>query len=174
MPALTRQVFFVSQGGYDTHQDQLNDQGNNFTDLSSAMNSFYQATVEFGLQNNVTTFTLSDFGRTLQPSGSGTGIGSDHGWGNHQFVMGGSVLGGDFYGNINPNTGSRFPVHQFGGFDDTTASSSGRGRWIPSTAVDEFGVTLAKWLGVSSADVPTVFPLIGNFEPNPYPGLGFV
>ncbi|MEP6994580.1 MAG: DUF1501 domain-containing protein, partial [Acidobacteriota bacterium] len=110
VPQLVRQIFFVSQGGYDTHQDQLADQGNNFLDLSQAMNAFYNATLELGLQNSVTTFTLSDFGRTLQPSGSGGSIGSDHGWGNHQFVMGGSVIGGDFYGNLNPVSGSRFPV----------------------------------------------------------------
>lgn len=171
---LVRQVFFVSQGGYDTHQNQVNDQGNNFTDLSAAMNAFYAATLELGLQNSVTTFTLSDFGRTLQPSGSGGGIGTDHGWGNHQFVMGGAVAGGDFYGNINPISGSRFPVHQFGGPDDTTSNSNGRGRWIPATAVEEYGVTLAKWLGVTSGDIPSVFPLIGNFESSPYPGLGFV
>jgi len=174
VPSLTRQIFFVSQGGYDTHQDQPADQGGNFTDLSAAMNAFYGATLEFGLQNAVTAFTLSDFGRTLEPSGSGGAIGSDHGWGNHQFVMGGSVIGGDFYGNINPVTGSRFPVHQFGGPDDTTTSVNGRGRWIPATSVDEFGVTLVKWLGVSSGDVPSVFPLIGNFESSPYPGLGFI
>jgi uncharacterized protein (DUF1501 family) len=122
----------------------------------------------------VTTFTLSDFGRTLQPSGSGNNIGTDHGWGNHAFVLGGAVTGGDFYGNINPGTGSRFPVHQFGGLDDTTNSANGRGRWIPSTSVDEYGTTLAKWLGVDSTDIPTVFPLIGNFESAPYNGLGFV
>ena len=174
VPALVRQVFFVSQGGYDTHQDQVNDQGNLFVDLSQAMNAFYGATLEFGLQNAVTAFTLSDFGRTLQPSGTGNNIGSDHGWGNHQFVMGGAVVGGDFYGNINPSTGSRFPVHTFGGPDDTTTSANGRGRWIPATSVDEYAVGLAKWLGVSSADVPSVFPLIGNFESSPYPGLGFI
>ena len=88
---LSRQVFFVPQGGYDTHQNQLTDQGNNFLDLSQALSAFYKATVELGLQNNVTTFTLSDFGRTLQPSGSGGSIGSDHGWGSHQFVMGDAV-----------------------------------------------------------------------------------
>jgi uncharacterized protein (DUF1501 family) len=174
VPQLVRQVFFVSQGGYDTHQDQANDQGNLFVDLSGAMNAFYSATLEFGLQNAVTAFTLSDFGRTLQPSGTGTSIGSDHGWGNHQFVMGGAVIGGDFYGNINPSTGSRFPLHQFGGPDDTTTNPNGRGRWIPATSVDEYGVGLAKWLGVSSGDVPSVFPLIGNFESSPYPGLGFI
>ena len=175
VPALTRQIFFVSQGGYDTHQDQLNDQGVNFTDLSAAMNAFYAATLELGLQNSITTFTLSDFGRTLQPSGSGTGLGSDHGWGNHQFVMGGAVTGGNFYGNTNPATGSRFPVHQLGGLDDTTNSANaGRGRWVPTSPVDEYGVSLAKWLGVTSGDIPTVFPNIGTFESSPYPGLGFI
>ena len=98
---LSRQIFFVSQGGYDTHQNQLNDQGNNFTDLSQAMIAFYNATVELGLQNNITTFTHSDFGRTLQPSGSGGSIGSDHGWGSHQLVMGDAVGGGNFYGTPN-------------------------------------------------------------------------
>jgi uncharacterized protein (DUF1501 family) len=174
VPALVRQIFFVSQGGYDTHQNQITDQGGNFTDLSAAMNAFYGATLEFGLQNAVTAFTLSDFGRTLSQSGTGNNIGSDHGWGNHQLVMGGAVIGGDFYGNINPATGSRFPVHQFGGPDDTTTNPSGRGRWIPATSVDEYGTTLTKWLGVSSVDIPSVFPLIGNFESSPYPGLGFI
>ncbi len=171
---LVRQIFFVSQGGYDTHQDQPNDQGNNFLALSQAMNAFYSATLELGLQNSVTTFTLSDFGRTLQPSGSGSSIGTDHAWASHHFVMGGAVSGGNFYGNINPATGSRFPVHQFGGLDDTTNSPNGRGRFIPATSVDEYGVTLAKWFGVVSGDIPTVFPLIDNFESAPYPGLGFV
>ena len=98
---LSRQIFFVSQGGYDTHQNQLTDQGNNFLDLSQALSAFYNATVELGLQNNITTFTLSDFGRTLQPSGSGGSIGSDHGWGSHQLVMGDAVAGGNFYGTPN-------------------------------------------------------------------------
>jgi len=166
VPALTRQIFFVSQGGYDTHQDQLTDQGGNFSDLSLALGAFYQATVnDIGLQNNITTFTLSDFGRTLQPSGSGGSIGSDHGWGNHQFVIGGAVAGGDFYGNVNPLTSSRFPLLTPGSLDDTTNSaSSGRGRWIPATSVDEYGTTLAKWLGVGAADIPSVFPLIGNMS----------
>ena len=172
VPALTRQIFFVSQGGYDTHQDQPNDQGNNFLDLSQAMNAFYAATLELGLQNAITTFTLSDFGRTLQPSGSGSSIGTDHGWGNHQFVMGGAVVGGNFYGTLNPSTGSIFPTLTPGSFDDTSSSpTNGRGRWIPTTAVDQFGATLAKWLGVSGADMASVFPLIGNFGTS---DLGFM
>jgi uncharacterized protein (DUF1501 family) len=157
---LERQIFFVSQGGYDTHQDQITGQGNNFADLSAALSAFYNATIELGLQNNITTFTLSDFGRTLQPSGSGASVGSDHGWGNHQFVMGDSVLGGNFYGTVGPN-GTVFPTLQTGGPDDT--SNTGRGRWIPTSSVDQYGATLAKWFGVADIDQSTVFPLIGNF-----------
>jgi uncharacterized protein (DUF1501 family) len=161
---LQRQIFFVSQGGYDTHQDQLNDQGNNFATLSQALGAFYNATVELGLQDKITTFTLSDFGRTLEPSGSGgASVGSDHGWGNHQFVMGDSVLGGNFYGTPNGSTGQIFPVLVKGGPDDTTTSTSnGRGRWIPTSASDQFGATLSKWFGVASIDMGTVFPLLGN------------
>ncbi|MEP6995120.1 MAG: DUF1501 domain-containing protein, partial [Acidobacteriota bacterium] len=145
---MTRQVFFVNQGGYDTHQNQLADQGNNLLELSEAMDAFYAATRDdIQLENSITTFTLSDFARTLQPSGSGTSIGSDHGWGNHQFVMGGAVIGKDFYGNDNPLTGSKFPKLVLGAEDDTT--SSGRGRWIPRTPVEEYGVGLVKWLGVT-------------------------
>jgi uncharacterized protein (DUF1501 family) len=162
---LSRQIFFVSQGGYDTHQNQLNDQGNNFTDLSQALNAFYSATVELGLQDNITAFTLSDFGRTLQPSGSGGSIGSDHGWGSHQLVIGDAVAGGNFYGTPNGSTGLIFPTLQPGGPDDTTNSgTSGRGRWIPTSGSDQYGGTLCKWFGVGSADMGTVFPNQGNFS----------
>jgi uncharacterized protein (DUF1501 family) len=166
---LERQIFFVSQGGYDTHQDQISNQGGNFSDLSAALGAFYSATVELGLQDNVATFTLSDFSRTLQASGSGGSAGSDHGWGNHQFVIGGgSVLGGDFYGTPGSN-GTVFPTLQLGGPDDT--STTGRGRWIPTSSVEEYGATLAKWFGVAGGDLATVFPLIGNF---PSSDLGFM
>jgi len=166
---LERQIFFVSQGGYDTHQNQIPDQGGNFSDLSAALGAFYNATVELGLQDDVATFTLSDFSRTLQASGSGGCAGSDHGWGNHQFVIGGgSVLGGNFYGTPGSN-GTVFPTLQLGGPDDT--STSGRGRWIPTSSVEEYGATVAKWFGVAGADMATVFPLIGNF---PSSDLGFM
>jgi len=161
--SLQRQIFFVSQGGYDTHQDQINDQGNNFADLSQALAAFYNATVELGLQNSITTFTLSDFGRTLQPSGSGATAGSDHGWGSHQFVIGDSVAGGNFYGTPNGSTGLIFPTLVPGGPDDTSTGSGGRGRWIPTTASDQYGATLARWFGVADVDMATVFPNIGNF-----------
>ncbi|MEX1246323.1 MAG: DUF1501 domain-containing protein [Thermoanaerobaculia bacterium] len=169
---LQRQIFFVSQGGYDTHQDQLNDQGNNLLQLSQALSAFYFATVELGLQDKVTSFTLSDFGRTLEESGDTGGAGSDHGWGTHQFVIGDGVTGGNFYGTPNGSTGLIFPVPQLGGPDDTTNNASnGRGRWIPTTASDQYGATLAKWFGVADLDMGTVFPLLGNFGS---PNLGFL
>jgi uncharacterized protein (DUF1501 family) len=165
---LSRQIFFVSQGGYDTHQDQVNDQGNNFLTLSPALLAFYNATVELGLQNKITTFTLSDFGRTLEESGDTGGVGSDHGWGAHQLVIGDSVLGGNFHGTPNGSTGSIFPLMQVGGPDDTTNNvNNGRGRWIPTTASEQYGAALAKWFGVADIDMPSVFPKIGNFNAPP-------
>src|SRR5262249_25597456 len=106
---LPRQVFFCSLGGFDTHQTQITNQGNLITQLSQAMGAFYDATGELGLQNNVTTFTLSDFSRTFAPAGSGGNVGSDHAWGSHQLIMGGSVNGGDFYGGPTSN-GTVFPT----------------------------------------------------------------
>jgi len=161
---LQRQIFFVSQGGYDTHQDQIANQGNLFTDLSQALGAFYNATLELGLQDKITTFTLSDFGRTLSPSGSGTSVGSDHGWGSHHLVMGDAVAGGNFYGTPNGSTGMIFPTLVPGGPDDTTNSGSGgRGRWIPTTGSDQYGATLCKWFGVADLDMGAVFPLKDNF-----------
>jgi len=163
---LSRQVFFCSVGGFDTHQNQLAAHQQLYTELSQAMNAFYNATVELGIQDAVTTFTLSDFGRTLAPSGNGGQAGSDHGWGNHQFVMGGSVHGGTFYGVPGPS-GTVFPTLVLGGPSDT----DDRGRWIPTTAVDQYGATLSSWFGVSAADMPTVFPLLSRFSA---PNLGFI
>jgi len=165
---LQRQIFFVSQGGYDTHQDQVTDQGNNFLTLSQALSAFYFATVELGLQDKITTFTLSDFGRTLEESGDTGAVGSDHGWGGHQFVIGEGVVGGNFHGIPNSTTGSIFPALQKGGPDDTTNNpSNGRGRWIPTVASDQYGAALAKWFGVADVDMGSVFPNIGNFNPPP-------
>ncbi len=163
---LNRQIFFCSLGGFDTHQNQPGDQAGLFTQLSQAMKAFYDATVELALPSRVTTFTLSDFGRTLQPSGSGGSVGTDHAWGNHHFVMGDSVRGGNFYGVPGPN-GSVFPTLQLGGPNDT----DNRGRWIPTAAVDQYAATLATWLGLSATDLPTVFPLIGRFTTS---DLGFL
>ena len=154
---MKRQIFFCQIGGFDTHSSQINGQGTLMTQLSAAMRAFYDATVELGLANNVTTFTLSDFGRTLQVSGTGAQAGTDHGWGNHHFVMGGSVVGGRFYGT--------YPTLALGGPDDTNnPGSSARGRWIPTTSVEQYAATLATWYGLSSVDLPAVFPLIGRFS----------
>jgi uncharacterized protein (DUF1501 family) len=168
---LSRQIFFVQQGGYDTHQDQRTNQDGNLLDLSQALAAFYNATIELGLQDKITTFTLSDFARTLQESGSGASAGTDHGWGSHQLVMGDGVLGGNFYGTPNGSTGSMFPTLQPGGPDDTSTSSNSRGRWIPTSGSDQYGGTLAKWFGVADIDMGAVFPNKDNF---PTMDLGFM
>jgi uncharacterized protein (DUF1501 family) len=163
---LERQIFFCSIGGFDTHQNQPSSQASLLTQVSQAMKAFYDATVELGIASRVTTFTLSDFGRTLQPSGSGASVGTDHGWGSHLFVMGGAVRGGDFYGVQGPN-GTFFPTIQLSGPSDTDS----RGRWIPTASVDQFSATLASWFGLPANNLSDVFPLIGNFAS---PNLGFM
>jgi uncharacterized protein (DUF1501 family) len=162
---MKRQIFFTQLGGFDTHSNQRgNGQDALLTQVSQAMNAFYQATVELGLADSVTAFTLSDFGRTLQPSGSGAAVGSDHAWGNHHFVIGGAVLGRTLYGT--------YPTLALGGPNDTdNPGSSARGRWIPTTSVEQFVGTLATWYGLPSVDLPVVFPLINRF---PSSNLGFM
>jgi uncharacterized protein (DUF1501 family) len=152
---MSRQIFFCSVGGYDTHGDQLAAHANLLTELNGALASFYQATADLGVADKVTTFTASDFGRTFPVN---NGAGSDHGWGNHQLVLGGAVKGGDLYG--------RMPALVVDGPDDTD-----EGRWIPTTSVDEYSATLAKWFGVSPTDLPTVFPNLSRFAT---PDLGFM
>ena len=164
---LNRQIFFCQLGGFDTHQGQLNSQNTLLAQLSDAVAALHAATVELGIEEQVTTFTLSDFGRTLQPAGSGANVvGSDHAWGNHHFVVGGAVRGGDFYGVTGPN-GTVFPELRLGGPSDTDT----RGRWIPTVSVEQYAATLARWYGVSPADIPLVFPNIGRFST---PDLGFM
>ncbi len=161
---MKRQIFFVQIGGFDTHSGQLTGQGNLLTQLSQAINAFFSATVELGLQDKITLFTMSDFSRTMQPSGTGAAqVGSDHAWGNNQLIVGGAVQGHTLYGtypNITP-----------GGPDDTDGGGSPRGRWIPTTSVEQYAATLASWYGLSSADLTAVFPLIGRFST---PNLGFL
>ncbi len=153
---LRRQIFFCSLGGFDTHTGQITAQSNLLGQLSTAMSSFYDTTVELGVSSNVTTFTLSDFGRTYKSAGTATGtVGSDHAWGAHHFIMGGAVMGGDFYGT--------FPDVTPGGPMDVDSGASARGRWIPSVSVDQYAATLASWYGLPASDLPTVFPNIGRF-----------
>jgi len=164
---ITRQIFFCSLGGFDTHTGQVNNgaplAGTHATllaQLSGAIRAFYDATVTLGVSSQVTTFTLSDFARTFVPNGT---LGTDHAWGAHQFVMGGAVRGGDFYGVPGPN-GTVFPTLAPNGPDDTDQGTNARGRWIPTTAVDQYGATLASWFGVSNADLQAVFPNITRFN----------
>ncbi len=154
--ALPRQIFFVSIGSFDTHSNQLQLQDGLYQDLSQSMNAFYNATVEIGVSSNVTSFTLSDFGRTFLPDSN---AGTDHAWGSHHLIMGGAVKGSDFYGT--------FPTQALGGPDDATSE----GRWIPTTSLDQYGATLAQWFGVQSSDLPSIFPNLTNFK---QPTLSFV
>lgn len=150
----TRQVFYVSQGGYDFHDNLLTDQSARLTELAQALAAFQQAVNALGVANSVTTFTASEFGRALQHNGRG----SDHGWGSHHFVMGGAVQGNRVYG--------RFPTVALNGPEDM-----GQGRLIPTTSVDEYAATLARWFGVSDSDLPIVIPNIGRFASR---NLGFL
>ncbi len=161
---MKRQIFFTQIGGFDTHSAEIGGQGALLTQVSQAITAFYAATVELAMQDNVVTFTMSDFGRTLQPAGTGVNqVGTDHAWGNHQLIAGGAVLGHTFYGN--------YPILRLGGPDDTDGGSGPRGRWIPTTSVEQYAATLALWYGLPSADLPAVFPLISRFAT---PNLGFM
>jgi uncharacterized protein (DUF1501 family) len=152
---MNRQIFFCSLGSFDTHVNQLSDQGTLFSQLSPALAAFFAATQELGVDQQVTTFTESDFSRTTMPNNSG---GTDHAWGSHQLVMGSAVQGGDIYG--------QFPTMVLGSGNDV-----GEGRWLPTTSVDQYGSTLAQWFGVSASQLPSVFPNIVNFPNN---NLGFL
>jgi uncharacterized protein (DUF1501 family) len=156
---MQRQIFFAFLGGFDTHDKELTEQSTGLTTVSQAMNAFYNATVEMGVQNDVVTFTESDFGRTLQPSGGAT-LGTDHAWGSHHFIMGGAVKGGDLYGS--------FPTQVLSGPDD----ANNRGVWIPQTSLDQYGASLATWFGVDpKTQFGTVFPNLTNFSAEPLPAF---
>ena len=145
----SRQIFFCSQGGYDTHSNQLQQQVTLYGNLANALNIFDQAMSTLNVQSSVTTFTESDFGRTFQPNGN---AGSDHGWGSHALVMGGAVNGGALYGT--------FPTLGLQGPDD----SGNRGTWVPSTSQDQYMGALAKWFGLAQGDMDYVFPNLKSFQ----------
>ncbi len=150
----TQQIFYVGVGGWDTHDDQIVNHANLLNRLSQAMSDFDSALASIGMDSNVTTFTMSDFGRTLTSNGDGT----DHGWGGVQMVMGGAVNGGNFYGTI----------------PDLTLNSNddfADGRIIPTTSVDQYAATLSQWFGLTTNELTSIFPNLSNFNTT---NLGFM
>jgi uncharacterized protein (DUF1501 family) len=155
--APAQQIFFVALGGFDTHNDQLNRQAPLLADLSSSLAGFYNAMVTLGMQDAVTTFTLSDFARTLKPASGG---GSDHAWGSHHLVLGGA-------GSVKAGAYGTFPDLVLGGASDVSA----QGRWLPGISIDQYGATLGKWFGLTPAQLAVAFPNLANF---PVQDLGFL
>jgi uncharacterized protein (DUF1501 family) len=141
-----RQVFFVSQNGYDNHDGLNGTHPALLRELGGALADFQQAMAALGVEDRVTTFTASEFGRTLVSNGDG----SDHGWGGHHFILGGAVRGGRFYGT-QPDWDIEGP-----GYVD-------HGRLLPSTSVEAFGATLGAWFGAGPAALDDVFPHLRNF-----------
>ncbi len=152
---VTRQIFYVQLGSFDTHDGQAMQHAQLLTQLGSAFEYFDGLMVQMGLSSQVTTFTISDFGRTLTSNSDGT----DHGWGSHHFVVGGAVQGQDMYG--------QYPV-----IGTDQVNDVGQGRLIPTTAVEQYAGTLARWFGLSDSQIREVFPNFGNFGSSPY--LGFM
>ena len=159
-----RQVFFVSMGGFDLHDNLLGNHATNMQRVSDAMTAFHKTTVNLGIDQSVTAFTASDFGRTLSSNGDG----SDHGWGNHHFIVGGAVKGKAFYGKA-PGMG----VGNTGGPADQ--DHVGQGRLLPTASVDQYAATLARWFGVADSEMSGVLPNLGSFGGADYPtNLGFM
>jgi uncharacterized protein (DUF1501 family) len=153
---MNRQIFFASMGGYDNHSDLLQNQDPLLNELDGAVGAFQSALGELGIEQNVVTFTESEFNRTGGVSGTN---GSDHAWGGHHFVIGGAVKGGDGYGT--------FPTLQLSGPDDV----SNRGVWLPSQSLDQYAATMASWFGVPDNMLTSAFPNLGNFTVQK---LGFI
>jgi uncharacterized protein (DUF1501 family) len=161
----TRQVFFVSLGGFDLHDNLIANQPTLLGRVSSALTAFYEATVQLGVAQQVTAFTASDFGRTLSSNGDG----SDHGWGSHHLMVGGAVKGAAFYGAAPPVSIGNSTT------DPDDQWHVGQGRLLPSTAVDQYAATLARWFGVSDTELAGILPNLRNFGGGDYPvDLGFL
>ena len=143
---MQRQVFFVAAGGFDSHDRQNEEQPGLLGGVSNSIKAFYDATVELGVADSVTSFTQSDFGRTLSSNGDGT----DHAWGGNQLLVGDAVFGQRVYGE--------YPVLEIGAERDV-----GGGRMIPTTSADQYAATLAAWFGIDDADLADVAPNLGNF-----------
>jgi uncharacterized protein (DUF1501 family) len=149
-----RQVFMVSLGGFDLHDNLIGNQPTLMTRVSEAMTAFYNATAALGIADKVTAFTASDFGRTLTSNGDG----SDHGWGSHHLVVGGAVKGKAFYGYAPPvGAGDSRST------DPVDAWHVGQGRLLPTTSVDQYAATLASWFGVESGELDGILPNLRNF-----------
>ena len=151
---LSRQIYFVADNNYDTHSSQASGLPERQQGISQAMNAFYQETVAMGVDDSVTAFTASDFGRSLVPNNSGT----DHGWGGHHLVVGGAVNGGRIFGNI--------PEAVVGHNQD-----NGRGRLIPELSVEQYGTAMGRWFGLSLADSYEAFPNLNLMDPEALNGL---
>lgn len=147
---VNRQVFFVAIGGFDTHSNQANDLPGLQSEIDGGVVAFYQAMQELGLGSDVTLFTASDFGRTLAINGDGT----DHGWGNHHFVIGNAVQGGQIYGDIPP-------------YDFDHDQDAGSGRLIPTMSVEQFAAPLGRWFGLDDAEIAAALPNLANFGAEP-------
>ena len=147
--AARRQIFFVTLGGFDTHSNQLSVQAEQLTSLSNGLSAFHAYLAQLGMASNVTSFTVSEFSRTLMPTGTG---GTDHAWGGHQLITGGAVTGGKVYGT--------FPTLALNGPDD----ADGSGRWVPTTGAAQYAATLATWFGVPASSLPAILPVLPNFK----------
>jgi len=160
-----RQVFFVSMGGFDLHDNLIANQATLMGRLSGALTAFHAATESLGVADQVTAFTASDFGRTLQSNGDG----SDHGWGAHHLMVGGAVNGGAFYGTAPPVSVTNSTT------DSADQWHVGQGRLLPSTSVDQYAATLAKWFGVADNEMAGILPNLSRFGGAGYPkDLGFM
>jgi uncharacterized protein (DUF1501 family) len=151
-----RQVFLATLGSFDTHTNQLNEQQTLFSELDAGLTAFHGAMADIGAGASVTSFTLSDFSRNFLPN---TGGGTDHAWGGHPLVIGDAVRGGKIYGTM--------PTLEIAGPDD----AADLGRWIPTTAVDQYAATLAAWFGADAAALGSVLPNLGSFASG---SLGFI
>jgi uncharacterized protein (DUF1501 family) len=178
-----RQIFFVQLGGFDTHTTQIPTGTTQFTNghtglmnvLNCTLKAFRDSLQALGVWNNVVTFTASDFTRTFTANKTDASAGSDHAWGGHTMVMGGPVIGGRIYG--------KFPVLKLGSAANSIDATGSSGRWIPSTAVDQYAAVLARWLGVDVGNLPAVLPNLTRFnsapfndilQPNQAANLGFL
>jgi uncharacterized protein (DUF1501 family) len=154
-----RQIYFCQVGGYDTHSTHISSHANLMAELSSGMKAFHDVLQAMGTWDQVLTCTASDFNRTLTPNGTTSSAGCDHAWGGHALMMGGAVNGGDVYGH--------FPLLKTGnvtGSLDAGNGSTNRGRWVPTTAVDQYCSVMARWLGAQSSELQAIFPNLPRFD----------